>query len=146
MISRTHLQASVFSAILTLVSASAAAQGTAMPAQQLTSTGIAYVSGGVGDAQQQAMKEAMKDYNLRLTFARQQTGAYLANVKVTIDRIGAGKDATQVLEAASDGPMLFARLPAGNYQLRAQVDGQVQTRTVNIGAQAQDLVLHFPAR
>lgn len=145
MIMKTHLQASIFSAALALASASVAAQESATPAPQRTASGIAYVSGGVGDAQQQAMKNAMQDYNLRLTFARQQTGAYLAGVKVTIDQMGAGKAATQVLETTSSGPMLFAKLPAGNYQVRAQVDGQVQTRTVKVGAKARDLVLHFPA-
>lgn len=145
MITRTHLQASLFSASLVLASASFAAEGNATLAPKLAPTGIAYVSGGVGDAQQQAMKDAMKDYNLRLTFARQQTGAYLANVKVTIDQMGQGKAGTQMLEATSAGPMLFVRLPTGNYVVRAEFDGQVQTRTVNIGAQAQDLVLHFPA-
>lgn len=145
MIMRTHLQASVFTAALVLASASVAAQTGPTPLPQVTPGGIPYLSGGVGHSQQQAMKDAMKDYNLRLTFARQPTGAYLAGVEVTIDQVGRDKGATQTLKATSAGPMLFAKLPAGSYQVRAQVDGQVQTRAVKIGAQAQDLVLHFPA-
>lgn len=144
MIMRTHLRASVLTAVLVLASASVAAQTG--PAPQVTPGGIPYLSGGVGDAQQQAMKDAMKDYNLRLTFARQSTGAFLAGVEVTIDQTGPGKGHTEILKTTSAGPMLFARLPAGNYQLRAQVDGQVQARTLKLGAQAQDVVLHFPAK
>lgn len=147
MIKRTHLQAHLFAAVLALGSGLAVAQNSATLSPKIAPSGIAYVTGGVGDAQQQAMKDAMKDYNLRLTFAQEQSGAYLANVKVTLDHLGEGKGSTQLLDTTSSGPMLFVKLPAGKYQLRAVVDDQVQTRTVNIGqAQAQDVVLHFPAR
>lgn len=39
----------------------AAAQEGPMPAPQTTPAGIGYLTGGVGDAQQQAMKKAMQD-------------------------------------------------------------------------------------
>lgn len=139
--------ASLSVAVFALASGAVSAQAGATLASKVTPAGVAYVSGGVGNAQQQAMKEAMKDYNLRLTFARQQTGSYLASVNVTIDHIGEAKSATQVLNTVSGGPMLFVKLPAGKYDVRAEVDGQVQTRTLNIRQkQAQDVVLHFPAK
>lgn len=140
---RTALSAAMF----VLASGAACAQGGAAPAQKVTPAGVAYVSGGVGNAQQQAMKDAMKDYDLRMTFARQQTGSYLASVKVTIDRMDGREAGTLVLDTVSSGPMLFVKLPDGKYDVRAEVEGQVQTRAVNIRqGQAQDVVIHFPPK
>lgn len=146
MIGRKHFQASMLIAALVLAAGPVAAQSDALPEPMTTPAGVRYLSGGVGAGQQQAMKDVMKDYNLRLTFA-QQSGDYLASVKVTIDQ-AAGKTAgAPVLDVTSNGPMLFAKLPAGKYRVRAAVDDQVQVRTVDLGAgRAQDLVVHFPAR
>lgn len=146
MIKRTYLQASLFAAALAMVSGIAAAQNDAAPEPKTSPSGVTYLSGGVGDAQQQAMKEAMRDYNLHLTFARAQSGEYLANVKVVIDRAEQGAASTQVLEAAGAGPMLFVKLPPGKYRMRAELDGRVHSQALSIGsAKAQDVVVYLPA-
>lgn len=140
-----RLSAIIASTTLSLACGIASAQQDGGLAPQRAPTGIEYVSGGVGDAQQQAMKNMMADYSLRLTFARPKTGDYLANVKVMIDQAGKGKPGTALLEAPASGPMLFAKLPAGDYRVRAELDGKVQTRSVHIGqGRAQDLVIYFP--
>lgn len=134
-------------ATLALASGIAAAQEGAPLAPQTTPAGIGYVTGGVGDAQQQAMKNAMQNYNLRLTFARPGRGAYLANVKVLIDRAEEGMAGSQMLAATATGPMMFVKLPAGNYRVRAELDGQVQSHTVSIApGKAQDLVVYLRAK
>jgi len=146
MIERKHFRASLLVAALALAAGPVAAQTDAVPAPMTTPTGVRYISGGVGAGQQQAMKDVMKDYNLRLTFA-QQGGDYLASVKVTIDQTGGKMAGAPVLDAVSNGPMLFAKLPAGKYRVHAAVDDQVQVRTVDVGeGRAQDLVVHFPAK
>ena len=146
MIERKHFHAALFVAALVLAAGPVAAQSDAVPAPMTTPAGVSYLSGGVGAGQQQAMKDVMKEYNLRLTFA-QQGGDYLAGVKVTIDQTAGKMASAPVLDATSNGPMLFAKLPAGKYRVRAAVDGQVQTRTVDVGeGRAQDLVVHFPAK
>jgi hypothetical protein len=142
-----QIRTSLLAAVFALAAGAASAQVGASLAPKTTPAGIAYVSGGVGNAQQQAMKDAMKDYDLRLTFAREQTGSYLASVKVTIDRRDGDHAGTLVLDTVSGGPMLFVKLPDGKYDVRAEVERQVQTRTVSIRqGQAQDLVIHFPAK
>lgn len=128
-----------------LASGLVVAQNEAAPVPKTTADGVTYISGGVGAGQQQAMKAVMNDYNLRLTFARQQSGAFLAGVKVTIEGAAGPAAGTLVLDTESIGPMLFARLPVGKYQVRAMVGNQVQSRSVDVGqAGARDLVIHFP--
>lgn len=142
-----RMRGALLAAVFALASGAVSAQVGATLAPKVTTAGVAYVSGGVGNAQQQAMKDAMKDYDLRMTFARQQTGSYLASVKVTIDRAEGSGAGSLVLDTVSSGPMLFVKLPDGKYDVRAEVEGQVQTRTVNIRkGQAQDLVIHFPPK
>jgi hypothetical protein len=51
---------------------------------QTSASGIAYVTGGIGDGQQEALKAVQSAYNLRLTVARKNGGNYLADVKVTV--------------------------------------------------------------
>jgi len=89
---------------------------------------VNYVSGGVGLDESTAFKAAAKDYSLALLFAQGQ-GEYLANVSVTIkDKAG-----NTVLDTVSDGPMLLATLPPGNYRISAEIGGSVQTRSVHVG-------------
>lgn len=141
------IRTSLLAALFALASGAASAQGGGTLAPKVSPAGIAYVSGGVGNAQQQAMKAAMQDYDLRMTFARRQTGSYLASVKVTIDRMDANHGGTLLLDTVSSGPMLFVKLPDGKYDIRAEVEGQVQTRMVTVTqGQPQDLVIHFPAK
>ena len=88
---------------------------------------IRYVSGGIGKAEQLALKEARPDYNLHLTFAH-RGGAFLARVPVSIRN----ESGHVVLEAVSRGPYLLARLPAGDYRVSATNDGNVQTRNISV--------------
>ncbi|MES2264090.1 MAG: hypothetical protein V4724_36690 [Pseudomonadota bacterium] len=111
---------------------------------QLTSSGIGYVTGGVGQAQQNAMQEMKRDYTLRLTFARPKSGEYLADVKVQIDQEG-NHPVNAPMLGITAGPMLFVKLPPGQYRVRAETAGQVQSRLVKISrGSAKDLIYYFP--
>ena len=90
--------------------------------------GIAYVSGGVGKGEQQAIKDMRKDYNLQLLFAAKDTGEYLADVAVKIQD-GAGK---KVFETVSAGPFFLAKLPPEKYQVTADFHGKPLTRSVSV--------------
>src|SRR5215212_7147392 len=73
-----------------------------------TENNISYISGGVGkDEQELADSIGRYGYNLQLVFAEQQTGAYLADVRVRIQDLKGGV----VLDTVSDGPMFLAKLP-----------------------------------
>jgi hypothetical protein len=95
-----------------------------------TAGDVSYVSGGVGVSSREALEQAKKDFNLRLLFAYARSGEYLSNIGVKIvDRSG-----NTILDAVSDGPFFYAKLPAGSYRVSADNAGQVQTRSVRVPA------------
>jgi hypothetical protein len=102
------------------------AQESAM--QPRTEGGITFISGGVGMEERDALKKVEGDYNLRLLFAAQDSGEFVADVKVTI-RDAKGKT---VLEAVSAGPRFFAKLTPGSYKITAENNGTPMTRAVKI--------------
>lgn len=104
---------------------------------QTSASGIQYVTGGIGDGQQQALKAMQSQYNLRLTFARKGGGNYLADVKVSVTGKGAS------FEGVAQGPMLFVKLPPGAYQVTAEYGGQRQSQAVTLGAQGKALTMYF---
>jgi hypothetical protein len=114
--------------MLALVSAGAARADNALPPVNIYG-GVGYVSGGIGLDESDAIKAAEKDFTLSLLFVQTRRGEYLSDVKVGI-KDKAGKT---VLEAVADGPMLLARLPAGEYRVSAESGGSTQVKTLRIG-------------
>ena len=93
---------------------------------------VSYVSGGVGGDSAQAMQQIKSGYNLRLLFAVQGSGDFLANVRVKlVDQKG-----NTVLDAVSDGPYFFAKVRPGRYQVVADNGGTVISRSVDVGEHA----------
>ncbi|MFA1594851.1 hypothetical protein, partial [Serratia nevei] len=75
--------------------------------------GINYINGGVGQDEQNAMRALRADYNLLLTFATKQSGAFRSDVQLYImDAKG-----TTLLSVPNTGPMFYAKLPAGTYRI-----------------------------
>ncbi len=95
-----------------------------------TQGGVTYVSGGIADDWQQSMEAQRGQYNLHLLFAQIGTGAYFANVPVEIT----DSSGRTVLNAVSQGPFFYARLPAGNYKVTASHAGQPITKMAYVGA------------
>ena len=100
--------------------------------QPQTYQGISYLSGGIGEEERDALRQMDREYNVKLIFAAKD-GVYVSNVNVTIED-GSGK---KVLEAVSDGPWFYAKLPPGKYNVMAQVRGQTHKRVVEVGQQKQ---------
>lgn len=95
---------------------------------QTTPGGIAWVSGGIGFDETHALKKIEGDYNLRLLFAVQGTGAYLADIVVIVqDRQG-----QPLLEATAPGPRLLAQVPPGTYTVTATSGGATETRRISV--------------
>jgi hypothetical protein len=85
------------------------------------------------------MRALRADYNLQLTFATRQTGAYRSDVQLDItDAKGAS-----VLSVANTGPMFFAKLPPGTYRISAAAEGKTFKRSVKLGNGAKEMVLHW---
>lgn len=97
--------------------------------------GIAYMSGGIGLDEREQMERMGEGYNLKLIFAVQQ-GNFVSDVQVTITD-GSGKT---LLAAVSDGPWLFAKLPAGAYTIAATHLGQTISKPAKVGASGRTQV------
>ncbi|NJN48054.1 MAG: carboxypeptidase regulatory-like domain-containing protein [Candidatus Competibacteraceae bacterium] len=97
--------------------------------------GIAYVSGGVGVEEREALAAMSDRFNLKLTFAM-SAGNYLSDVQVRIvDRSG-----NPVFEATADGPLLYALLPPGSYTVQVNGFEQDFQRQTQIQANKQNSV------
>jgi len=126
-----------------------AALGTsALAAQRGTSAaGVDYVSGGIGQDEQQALHAQRRDYSLWLTTAVRRSGAHLAGVLVRVREADSGR---LVLEHRMDGPWLFAKLPVGRYEIEAtlqnlqlgRIEVQRGSTTIHPGDHHQ-LLLYF---
>lgn len=99
--------------------------------------GIRYMTGGVGSEERAAMEQMAKDYDSKLVFAL-TTGEYLANVEVIIRESG-GKI---LLDAVSDGPLFFADLPPGQYEITASYKNQRKFRTVKVSEVSNTVFFH----
>ena len=123
-------------ALVLAVCAMSPAIAAAQPKEQ---NGVTYINGGVGTDEQNAMKALKADYNLRLTFATRQTGAYRSDVQLDI----ADAKGASVLSVANTGPMFFAKLPPGTYRISAAAEGKTFKRTVKLGNGAKEMTLHW---
>lgn len=84
--------------------------------------------GGIGQADQQKMKQAAASHDLMLTFAT-TSGSYLADIAVQV-RSSSG---ATVLESRCDGPIMLVDLPgAGKYRITATSNGVVREKTVTV--------------
>jgi hypothetical protein len=102
--------------------------------------GISYVSGGVDDAEQQALRKASHQFNLQLTLAN-KAGDYLGGADIRINN-QAGKT---VLATQSDGPLFLAKLPPGKYKLHATAEGKTLARETKVEQHGQrQIVMTWP--
>ena len=130
------MQRTLAAVILAASLAPAAVLAAPTPHQQ---NGVTYVNGGVGVEEQAAMKAQRADYNLLLTFATQQSGAYRSDIQLDImDAKG-----TDLLSVANVGPMFFAKLAPGTYRISAAAEGKTFKRTVKVGNAPKEIVLHW---
>lgn len=114
---------------VTPASAADAAKAASLPAVHAQGA-ISYLSGGIGKTEADAIRHVAKQYPLELEFLRKAKpkDEYLAGIKVVVTDMHNMK----VLDIASDGPFLLAKMPAGKYEITADHDGKVEHRTVQI--------------
>ncbi len=89
-----------------------------------------FITGGYGLEESSAIKKAMAEFPLALTFTQQADGraAYLSDVQVVIR----DKSDQNVLNVESRGPYLLVNLAPGDYQVHATYQGQTQSREIQI--------------
>ncbi|NYT45780.1 carboxypeptidase-like regulatory domain-containing protein [Pollutimonas thiosulfatoxidans] len=109
-----------------------AAQAQLPPVQ--TANGVQYVTGGFGQDESNALKQARSDYTLALTFAVAASGSasspYAGNVQVRLSEA----DGKVVLDTLSTGPYFLADVKPGAYQLVVTYEGKSQSKDVTIVA------------
>lgn len=94
---------------------------------------VKILTGGVGDAAQQAIREQADGYSFWLTLTGRD-GVYLADVQVRIEN----EKGEEVLETTTEGPFLLADLPPGRYAVRAMADGRrAERRTLDTSEKGQ---------
>lgn len=103
--------------------------------------GISYVSGGIGDDQQNAIMAASGQFNLKLTMSMRD-GKYVGGGDIRIE----DQSGKSVLTAHATGPMFLAKLPAGAYKVHITTEGQSFTRNVNVqNSGQQQIAVTVPA-
>ena len=136
-------QRNVQSALL----AAAMAAGIAAPAladtmllRPVHDGGVTYITGGIGAAERHALDDAARNYNLRISNAN-RAGDFTTDTDLTIQT----KNGHEMLHVAATGPLFYARLPAGDYIIRATNSGQQRVRDVTVAsAKSTDLHLIWP--
>jgi hypothetical protein len=108
------------------------------PREQMTNSGIMYMTGGVGIESRAMMEMAYDKYNLKVVVAS-SSGAYLADAMITI-KDAAGK---QVLKTMTDGPWLLVKLPKGSYRVTASLEGRQKTERVSVSTRLKTIMLHW---
>ena len=103
--------------------------------QVQTHQGIRFASGGIGLSGRDELQALSPQFNLRLMFAMQGSGNYLASAQVRI----LNSRGAVVLDATSEGPYFLAQLPPGSYTVEVSALGQTQQQTAQIGQQQSRL-------
>ena len=86
---------------------------------------IEVISGGVGEDERGEFETKKEDFSLKLVFVGEK-GLFLSNVKVVVE----DKRGNTLLTATSDGPYLYANLPAGKYKLTASLREHTQEKNI----------------
>lgn len=99
----------------------------------------AWISGGIGLEEREAMAQHRDQFNLRLVFAHRSSGAYLAQVETLI----ADADGRILLRVRSEGPFVYARLAPGAYSIAATFRGRTESRRVAVAAERATVVTFY---
>ena len=132
-------------ALLTLAFVAPASAVHAVGVPQEHSQGpVTFVSGGIGQEEAAAMRQAAADYPLTLEMATAAGGprdAYIAHAKVDIQDV----TGRAVLETTTDGPLMLVNLPSGIYHVAVNWNGVEREKTVEVGGdRRQHVMLEFP--
>jgi hypothetical protein len=135
MVRLLFIAGAVFAALLSATAAPAAERGLALD-------GAAWVSGGIGQEEVQALERERERFSLAVRTAARGSGEYLADVDLLI-LDGGGR---ALFHQHLAGPWFLVDLRPGNYTLYASWHGDLQTRAISVPAQGRrDVVFYFRA-
>ena len=87
--------------------------------QVVSAQAVELLTGGVGERERQDLLDQATDYDVFVSFAVRDTGAYVSGVRVTLT----GRTLVRPIEVTANGPLMLANLPAGDYLLTAELPG-----------------------
>lgn len=93
-----------------------------------TAQGIGWQAGGVTVEERSTMQLTASSYTLWVVTAAAKSGAFLADVQITIRDEGG----TAVFDHRVGGPWLYVDLPPGRYTVQARLGGVEQQRSTTV--------------
>lgn len=129
---RYVLMTAAVAASLSLATRASALTMTEQPTTMIEthrSGSIEYITGGIGEQELAAIRSMGSNYNLKVVTAMPD-GAYLNNVDLTV----ADARGTPILNATTQGPLFYAKLPPGRYNIIVRVNGQTVEKAVTAGS------------
>lgn len=114
----------------------AAANATSAPREAVT-----WMSGGIGDDARDEMRKAAPNYNVHLLFSA-RAGNYLADIPF---KVSAG-NGQEIYSGVSEGPLLYLKLKPGSYRIAAQIDGEWQSKRVQVARSGAPARMSFIAK
>ena len=96
-----------------------------------SSDDVTYVTGGVGNSEREAIEAAKADYNVHILSAS-ASGEFVGDTHVVISRKTA--DGVEEVLNVDSGPLLYVRLPAGDYTLVAELGEQKKEQKFSVAS------------
>lgn len=127
--------------MLAIPAATAPAQNTELVFVDAEVNMVDYMSGGVGKGERKYLESLKEYFNLKLEFSRPD-GSYVADVPVMVKNSASG---AYYIHAVSQGPLFYADLPAGTYEVTAAFDLVQRTTQVTVGEDGLETIrMQFP--
>lgn len=128
--------------------AKSVAPGEAVPLPEVHTSGdVSYVTGGIPYEQLPAFTAARGQFPLNIEVYERDgaKNAFTADAEV---KLVAAKSGDVVLEATTQGPYLWAKVPPGQYKLQTTLNGKMKESRVSVGsgnAKPTRAIVVFPA-
>jgi hypothetical protein len=127
-------------ALALAVAAPALADEASLGIKVRRQSGIAYISGGLGD-QAKAFEQVAPKYPVQLLFTQGGEHVPITGVKLTVRDV----KGDALLEAVSEGPLFYLNTPSGRWTFEAEYAGETITKTKDLTGRRY-LVLDFDFR
>ena len=109
-----------------------------------TKSGANFLTGGIGREEVEAMRRVAKQYALQILLSEGKHGTALTDVAVNIT----DSSGTVVFKIQHAGPLLYVKLPAGDYKVSGNYNGlkQAQKITLMPDSKSQKFYLVWPGQ
>lgn len=128
---------------LTGIPASAATTQPQAPAATTlaarSASGIQYLNGGIGAAEQQEMRQDAHNWPVRITFSQGPHGAFVADTDLKVT----GQSGKVIFNDKDAGPMTYLRLAPGTYRISASYAGKTLSRQVHVGRAGENIYFNW---